>query len=179
MDWLKPLSPRGEASAGDNNDTQVAWLRVGSGQASQTQILAARKAFSTHLADISWSLAGYHAVNYVLSDGSRLRIVSNSGIHHAVLWPVATIPIPKLPHGFAVVTNWANPKIFKRRTEPTVEWSTDPILVPQCSTDLEGDNQVFRATSPTAYFNHPMVLTDGATRSLWDYLKHGAPALPS
>lgn len=179
MDWLKPLNPRGEASAGDNNDTQVAWLRVMHGEASTAQITVARKVFATHLADISLSLAGYHAITYNLPDGSRLRIVSNSGIHHATLWPTSVVPVPKRPHGFAVVTNWADPKIFKRRTTPTVAWSTDPIQVPQCSTDLEGDNQVFRATSATGYVNHPMVLTDGATRSLWDYLKHRAPALVS
>lgn len=179
MDWIKPLNPRGEASAGDNNDTQVAWLRVAVGQAAPGQIAVARKVFATHLADISLSLAGYHAVTYNLPDGSRLRIVSNSGIHHATLWPTSVVPVPKLPHGFAVVTNWADPKIFKRRTTPTVAWSTDPIQVPQCNTDLEGDNQVFRATSATAYFNHPMVLTDGDARSLWDYLKHRAPPLAS
>lgn len=177
MTWLKPLNPRGQASAGDNHDTQVAWLRVVQGQANGTQIADARKVFARHLGDISLSLAGYHAVNYKLPDGSRMRVVSNGGIHQVDLWPVGAAPKVVLPHGFAVVTNWASPKIFKRRTDPSVtpRWITDPTPVPQARVEIESDSQVFLASGSGPFLNHPMVLTRAAPRKLWDYLQHSGP----
>jgi len=178
--WLKPLNPRGEASAGDNNDTQAAWLSVMQGEASPGLIAEARKAFARHLGDISLSLAGYHAITYRLPDGSTMRVVSNSGIHQVQLWPLQDQPKTELPHGFAVVTNWATPRIFKRRTLPTVSWATDPRQVPQVKTDIEGENHVFRARGAASYFAHPMVLTDTTPLRLWDYAPRGiAGALSS
>ncbi len=177
MDWLKPLNPRGEGSAGDNNDTQAGWLRV-LGQASAGQIAVARQTFNRHLAEISLSLAGYHAVTYRLPDGSVMRVVSNSGLHHATLWPSGGPPEALLPHGFAVVTNWARPRIFKRRPASATLWAVDPALVPQVRNDIDTDNQVFRETTSGSFFCHPMVLTK-VPRGLWDYVRHSLTAMTS
>jgi len=180
MFWLKPLSSRGVSSEGDNHDTQVAWLRVEGPVATRAQIAEARKTFALHLDTISLSVAGYHTIDYKLPDGSRLRVVSNSGIHNAVLWTKGGGDTTDLPHGFLVVTNWGKPSIFKRRPgDGDVSWAVDSIKVPQASQDIAADNQVFRERQAGSYFVHPMVLTAGAQRSLWDFLKHAEGDLPS
>lgn len=180
MFWLKPLTSRGEASAGDNNDTQVAWMRVAGDAVTKAQVAEARKLFAIHLDTISLSLAGYHTVDYKLPDGSRLRIVSNSGVHHAVLWPVGAPREDGLPHGFLVVSGWAPKRIFKRRPTETPVWKLDATIVPQAAKDIEADNHVFRSTggTPPGYFHHPMVLTETG-RSLWDYAKRTVAAMAS
>lgn len=124
------------------------------------------------------TVGGFLVQNRRLDDGTRVKMMALQGQDHVVVWPSGGPTRLSLPHGFAVVANWDRPRIFKRKTEPAVEWATDPVQVPQCKTDLEGENQVFRANSATSYFNHPMVLTEDP-RSRWDYLKHAAPALAS
>lgn len=124
------------------------------------------------------NVGGFLVQNRRLDDGTRVKMMALQGQDHVVVWPSGGPTRLSLPHGFAVVANWDRPRIFKRKTEPAVEWATDPVQVPQCKTDLEGENHVFRANSATAYFAHPMMLTEDP-RSRWDYLKHGAPTLAS
>lgn len=171
MFWLKPLNARGE-TGGDNNDTGVAWLRIAGERASRAQIAEARKTFAIHLDTISLSIVGYHTIDYKLPDGSRMRVVSNNGIHQAMLWPVGTKDTTELPHGFVVVTNWSKTGIFKRRPGPPVTWELDNTPVPQAKLEIVADNQVYRERQENSYFTHPMVLNGTTQRSLWDYLKH-------
>lgn len=128
------------------------------------------------------NVGGFLVQNRKLDDGTRVRMVALQGQDQVTVWPTGGPTKLRLPHGFAVVANWDRPRIFKRKTSttpPLVAWATDPVPVPQAKTALEADNHVFRASGATSYFAHPMVLTDAATRSLWDYLKHGVAALAS
>ncbi len=122
MHWLKPLSPRGVSSAGDNNDTQVAWLRVAQGQAQPYHINLARMVFAQHLNEISFSLAGYHTLDYRMTDGSTLRIVSNSGIHQAMLWPANPEPTEGPKRGFVLAPKLQDDALFTYAQKTALVW---------------------------------------------------------
>lgn len=70
------------ARLGNNSDAKAVQLRVEGGQPlTPAQYAEVARFFAQHMTALRNSLAGFLQLNEVLSDGSRMRIVSNSGMH--------------------------------------------------------------------------------------------------
>jgi hypothetical protein len=84
MSFLLPFI----APLGNNADTRVASLHVMNGVApTRAQLTEVEHVFNDHTRLVGLSLAGYHVEEQRMSDGSIVRIVSNSGQHDVMLWP--------------------------------------------------------------------------------------------
>lgn len=148
------------------------------GELTQHQHAMVAHAYKLFCDAYTTAIGEYMVRNRVLEDGTRVRLEHHVGQQDAVyVWPAGGGGKQQLPHGFAVVTNWNRPVIFKRSTVPSVAWATDASEVPQAKNDIETTNQVFRLRGPSAYFLHPMVRAKGAAPMLWDYLKHKAASV--
>lgn len=87
---------------------------------------------------------GYHVQNRTLTDGTKVRMTSISGVHQVHVWPTGGGESAKLPHGFAVVTNWTKPFIYGRpHLGSPPEWKAFPDPVPQALNEIVGHNQFF------------------------------------
>ncbi len=122
------------------------------------------------------SEAAYLVQNRVLQDGTKVRMVSNSGLDVVMVWPPGGGPEEaKIPHGFAVVTTWASPLIYKFRPASNT-WATDkrwPVSqIPKTPKEVTGYNQDLRAATALVL---PLVY-DKDDRQLWDYAPHKGPA---
>lgn len=115
----------------------------------------------------------YLVQNRVLADGTRVRMESMQDKDVVYVWPVGGEREEKLPHGFAVVSNWSRPKIYKRRLSWTLgqQWEFGNDNVPQPAPSGETfDNQAFRKPSGRPWLNLPHVLQK-AKKTLWDYAR--------
>lgn len=146
----------------------------GGGGLTEGQEAAVGQLYQQFAAEVRASLADNHISEHVLIDGSQVRMESAFGIDKVTVWPAPTgLDKEALPHGFAVVTNWQRPRIYKRNTTDEPAWSVDAIQVPQVKEgDTIFDNQVFRPIDDKNV-NHPMVFNLTKKR-LWDYLSHSA-----
>lgn len=126
---------------------------------------------------LATSVGDFLVQNRVLEDGTEIRMESMQDRDTVFVKPAGgDRESLKLPHGFAVVTNWRKPRIYKRRLvwpEGETRWKFADDRVPQLRNEnYVYDNQVFRVHDPDAdtkkFFNLPMVLRKNV-RTLWDW----------
>lgn len=124
------------------------------------------------------SVAPFHSEQVTLSDGTEVWLWSLQGRDEVIVWPKSGGAKNKLPHGFAVATNWHGPLIYRRDLNDGVHWLLGP-QTPQIvnHTTTHYDNQVFRKNvEADAFFNLPHV-RDHWDTVLWDYKMNGAPTI--
>jgi hypothetical protein len=124
------------------------------------------------------SVAPFHSEQVTLSDGTEVWLWSLQGRDEVIVWPKSGGTKNKLPHGFAVATNWHGPLIYRRDLNDGVHWLPGP-QTPQIvnHTTTHYDNQVFRKNvEADAFFNLPHVRNHSNT-VLWDYRVNGAPTV--
>lgn len=118
---------------GSNLNVKVSNLRVmNRNPLTDKQRAEADHHFKLHMLNVQTATPGYLVANRVLKDGSRLRIVSNGGMHQILVWPVGGNPrtkwkgiflaVPSIPAGTFVRSDW-DPKysgawLFEGETEP-------------------------------------------------------------
>lgn len=165
MSWL---NPNNAAGPGNNLDTGVAWVTIATDQPlTPTQLGFVHQQFARHKAELALSLIGLVVKDYKLPDGTRMQVISNSGQHRVTVWPAVPKHVIRLPHGFAVKSNWANPGIYGRRTDGGVEWGWKEYA-PQVSRDTQGYDQVLR---PANRIVLPLVL-NVTEKFGWDWDLH-------
>lgn len=157
-------------------------LTVHGGPLSQGQYGAVAHAFRRFKDSVRGSKAEYLVQNKVLKDGTKVRMVSIQDHDYVHVWPVGGGGKVKLPHGFAVVTNWRSPRIYKRRLAwppEETQWEVAADHVQQVNNDnYIYDNQVFRKPAGKPFFNLPMVF-QRVKRTLWDYARRAGLYLVS
>lgn len=128
------------------------------------------------------SASDFHTEQVKLQDGTIVHMWSLQGRDEVTVTPGDAAEEDRLPHGFAVVTNWQAATIYKRvisgpvgPTYPYWEFAGD--YVPQVEAGKTiFDNQAFRVADPMAaekdYFNLPMVYSR-SDKTLWDYALRG------
>lgn len=87
---------------GNNANARVVSLRVMNDRApTPKQLAELQHRFALHKLNVRTSVAGFLTRDGVMSDGSRFRFVSNSGMHQLMIWPVSPEPVDlaKLPWG--------------------------------------------------------------------------------
>ena len=85
-------------------------LRVdGGGELTQQQAGEVMHAYKLFRDAVKLTVAGYLVQNRTLLDGTRVRMESLQDQDTVYVWPVGKKPGNKLPHGFAVATNWRAP----------------------------------------------------------------------
>lgn len=124
---------------------------------------------------VGLSIADFHAERHTLADGSTVLFESMQDRDSIYVVTSGEDEEGKLPHGFAVTTNWQSPLIYKRRLEwddGENQWAVAEDFVPQVEHEnYTYDNQVFKAypeSDPVEYFNLPMVYRRSQS-ILWDY----------
>lgn len=124
---------------------------------------------------VGLSVAEQHGERHTLADGSEVIFESMQDKDEIYLLTKGGNEEGKLPHGFAVTTNWQGPLIYKRRLEwddGENQWAVAEDFVPQVEHEnYTYDNQVFKAypeSDPVEYFNLPMVYRRSQS-ILWDY----------
>lgn len=146
-------------------------LRVEGGrELTQQQAGAVMHAYKLFRDAARLSVTDFQVQNRTLLDGTRVRMESLQDQDTVYVWPADDGGEIKMPHGFAVVTNWRKPKIYKRSALGA--WKFAPDSVPQLArTDVDTfDNQAFRKPVGRAWLNLPMVLRKTA-KALWDYAR--------
>lgn len=119
---------------------------------------------------VKLSVSDFHTEQIRLSDGTRVHMLSLQDRDVITVDPEDGGDEVRLPHGFAVVTNWNSPVIYKRDLNgPVIPlWEFAGDYVPQVTTGSGiFDNQAFRAEGD-GYFNLPMVYHRNEP-ILWDY----------
>lgn len=116
--------------------------------------------------------------NRTFVDGTRVRMESMQDRDIVYVWPVGGEVGTKLPHGFAVSTNWHRPRIYRRDLNDGVQWLLGPSA-PQISSHTADhyDNQAFRKNIAADKFLNVPHVRDHWNPSLWDYKRHGAPSV--
>ena len=153
-------------------------LRVdGGGELTQQQAGEVMHAYKLFRDAVKLTVAGYLVQNRTLLDGTRVRMESLQDQDTVYVWPVGKKPGNKLPHGFAVATNWRAPKIFRRRLiwppgEPQWKFASDQVPQVKSGELNIFDNQVFRKL--VKYITLPLILRKTIKR-FWDYMPHDAP----
>lgn len=93
MSFIPPLGD----PLGNNANTRTVSVQVmNEREPTRAQMNEAEFVFNEHVRLAALSLAGYQVEETTLSDGSLMRIVSNSGQHAVLLWPAgggSTLPI--------------------------------------------------------------------------------------
>jgi len=124
------------------------------------------------------SVAPFHSEQVALSDGTEVWMWSLQGRDEVIVRPKSGKTKNKLPHGFAVATNWHSPMIYRRDLNDGVHWLLGP-QAPQIVSHATAhyDNQVFRKNvEANEFFNLPHVRNHWNT-VLWDYRMNGAPTV--
>lgn len=158
----------------------------GGGSLNFRQMAELEQVYTQFRAGVRLSVADFHTEQVRLSDGSMVDIHSLQDRDTVTVKPENDgQEVVALPHGFAVVTNWQNPTIYRRDINgPVIPlWVFAPDDVVQVTTGTGiYDNQAFRAAfpamSPAQYFTLPMVYHRGEP-ILWDYNLRGALASAS
>lgn len=118
------------------------------------------------------SIIDTHIAEDFLSGGGFMAVHSHGDIDDIEIWAPNVVPKTLLPHGFAVRTNWARPQIYKRVRETPIRWALDKHAVPQATSVIQAESEVFTAVSGKR-MNHPLVQLSS---SIWDYKRSkGAP----
>lgn len=85
---------------GNNLNSKVASLRVmNTNQLTGAQRTELEHRFRQHMVKVQTSVGGYLVNDTALADGSRVRIISNSGMHQVMVWPVGnqkTVTVPAI-----------------------------------------------------------------------------------
>lgn len=106
------------------------------------QVAHAHKLFSDAVNASSFP-QGYHVQNRTFSDGTRVRMTSNLGVHEVMVDLRGVGCVPKLPHGFVVTAPWCTPHIYARGWDgTTATWKFPPLDVPQAKHPITGTNQL-------------------------------------
>ena len=124
------------------------------------------------------SASNFHTEQIKLSDGTVVHMWSLQGRDVVTVTPGGGDEEERLPHGFAVATNWQTPLFYCRDLNDGIQWLIGPIA-PQIAghTTTNYDNQAFRlSTESGEYFNLPHV-RDHTNTVLWDYAQNGAPSV--
>lgn len=124
------------------------------------------------------SASNFHTEQIKLSDGTVVHMWSLQGRDVVTVTPGGGDEEERLPHGFAVATNWQGPLIYCRDLNDGIQWLIGPIA-PQIAghTTTNYDNQAFRSSTESGeYFNLPHV-RDHTNTVLWDYAQNGAPSV--
>jgi len=158
---------------GNNLDSKTATLMVeDGGHLTPQQFAQVQHAFFIHLMAVRTSSAGYMVRDTQLPDGSRVRMVSNSGMHTVQVWPALFAHERlALPHGFAVRTDWHMPTILGYMPGSNT-WgihNVPPVLQIRDEAPMS-DNQIVRAGAAFVVVL-PMVYVD-KRNAIWDYAPH-------
>jgi hypothetical protein len=123
-DWILP--PMG----GNNLNTRAASLRSMNGlDPTPAQLNDLNHHLFLHALNIRTSVAGFLVRDGFLRDGSRFRFVSNSGLHHVMIWPAAPslAELDRLPWGMLFVPadtthqyGWSIPSVAGQHGTPVV-----------------------------------------------------------
>jgi hypothetical protein len=161
-------------------------VTVTGGQAlSRVQQFGVDQAYSLFRTARRTSITPFHAEGFILPDGTKVHIWSLQNRDEVLVEPAPSGDKDRLPHGFAVVTNWRTTLIYRRDlngddpstdSDNELRWLLGP-LAPQVRklSATVFDNQVFRKDiDANEYFNLPHV-HGYSDRSLWDYKRRGAP----
>lgn len=153
---------------GNNAVNRVVTFQSMNGVEAGPQTMAeAETIFNAHMTAVGLSLAGYHTQETVLSDGSVMRISSNSGQHAVMVWPVVASGGELLAHGFGVKHVWHEPRwYFKKTGDVWVAEQTPPQIVKTLVTY----NHVTRDNGGSWSFV-PLVCGKEA-ETLWDLSPH-------
>ncbi len=148
----------------------------GTGALTPSQMLGVEHAYHQFRSAYRLSVADFHTERIRLNDGTVVWLWSLQGRDEVTVWPGPDGEEGKLPHGFAVATNWQGPLIYCRDLNDGVQWLLGPPAPQIDSPDATVfDNQVFRKDiDANEHFNLPHV-HGYSDRSLWDYERHGAP----
>lgn len=114
------------------------------------------------------SVGQYLVQNRVMTDGTRVRMVSIQGRDQVYVWPVGGVNSAELPHGFAVVTEWSKPCIYGKKENGS--WARQPDNVPQADKEILTHNTAEFYTAVPTFKSWPMVRQRVA---LWDAARHG------
>lgn len=152
----------------------------GTGALTPSQMLGVEHAYHQFRSAYRLSVADFHTERIRLNDGTVVWLWSLQGRDEVTVWPGPDSDEGKLPHGFAVATNWQGPLLYCRdlNEEGVVRWLIGPPA-PQISghTASHYDNQAFRKdVEANEFFNLPHV-RDHWDTVLWDYKMNGAPSV--
>ena len=150
----------------------------GTGALTPSQMLGVEHAYHQFRSAYRLSVADFHTERIRLNDGTVVWLWSLQGRDEVTVWPGPDGEEGKLPHGFAVATNWQGPLIYCRDLNDGVQWLLGPPA-PQISgyTASHYDNQAFRKdVEADEFFNLPHV-RDHWDTVLWDYKMNGAPTI--
>lgn len=151
---------------------------LGGGELSESQLRGVDHVYGQFRNACKLSASDFHTEQVKLQDGTIVHMWSLQGRDEVTVTPGDAAEEDRLPHGFAVVTNWQSATIYKRvisgpvgPTYPYWEFAGD--YVPQVEAGKTiFDNQAFRVADPGAaekdYFNLPMVYNRNDA-VLWDY----------
>ncbi len=155
---------------------------LGGGELSESQLRGVDHVYGQFRNACKLSASDFHTEQVKLQDGTIVHMWSLQGRDEVTVTPGDAAEEDRLPHGFAVVTNWQSATIYKRvisgpvgPTYPYWEFAGD--YVPQVEAGKTiFDNQAFRIADPDAdekdYFNLPMVY-NRSDKVLWDYALRG------
>ena len=150
----------------------------GTGALTPSQMLGVEHAYHQFRSAYRLSVADFHTERIRLNDGTVVWLWSLQGRDEVTVWPGPDGEEGKLPHGFAVATNWQGPLIYCRDLNDGVQWLLGPPA-PQISghTASHYDNQAFRKdVEADEFFNLPHV-RDHTNSLLWDYSESGVPSV--
>ena len=150
----------------------------GTGALTPSQMLGVEHAYHQFRSAYRLSVADFHTERLRLNDGTVVWLWSLQGRDEVTVWPGPDGDEVKLPHGFAVATNWQGPLIYCRDLNDGVQWLLGPPA-PQISghTASHYDNQAFRKdVEADELFNLPHV-RDHTNSLLWDYSESGVPSV--
>ena len=150
----------------------------GTGALTPSQMLGVEHAYHQFRSAYRLSVADFHTERIRLNDGTVVWLWSLQGRDEVTVWPGPDGEEGKLPHGFAVATNWQGPLIYCRDLNDGVQWLLGPPA-PQISgyTASHYDNQAFRKdVEADEFFNLPHV-RDHWDTVLWDYKMNEAPTI--
>jgi hypothetical protein len=146
---------------GSNGNTRVVRVRVMNDRiAAPDQLAEMAHKFFLHELNLHTSLAGYLVRDGLLADGSRFRIVSNSGLHTLMLWPAGgELPPDDLAMWFRAIPTsdtllngdggngsraWkvpGKPTIWPDALKPSTDTTKHPGHVTWCNPDLKIDRK--------------------------------------
>lgn len=150
----------------------------GSSGLTPNQMLGVEHVYHQFRSTCRLSVSDFHTDRVRLNDGTVVWLWSLQGRDEVTVWPGPDGEEGKLPHGFAVATNWQGPLIYCRDLNDGVQWLLGPPA-PQISghTASHYDNQAFRKdVEANEFFNLPHV-RDHWDTVLWDYKMNGAPTV--
>lgn len=164
---------------GNNLDTRTVRLVVMNDRApTGKQLQEANNRFEMHKLNVRTALGGYLVRTETMPDGSRVKFISNGGMHTVQLWPAGGGQnVTRLPHGFVVKTPWRIPFIYKYRPG-TDAWTIADDAVPQVMKDTTVGGYNLEVRMSPAPLVYPAIY-DKQPLDLWDYGPHKAPKMGS